>query len=73
LDYSEYGPAYRYGWESAVREDYQNKTFEEVEQNLQSDWEADRTTYPRPWSEMREAIRDAYNRTRDHFSNNETR
>jgi hypothetical protein len=73
LDYSEYAPAYRYGWESAVREDFQDKTFEEVEQHLERDWEADRTRYPRPWSEMRDATRDAYNRTRDRFSNNETR
>ena len=68
LDYSEYAPAYRYGWESAAREDYQNRTFEEIEPNLQRDWEADRSRYPRPWSEMREAIRDAYNRTRGAFA-----
>jgi hypothetical protein len=65
LDYSEYAPAYRYGWESAAREDYQNKVFEEVEPNLQQDWEA---RNHRPWSEIREATRDAYNRTRDHFT-----
>lgn len=68
IDYSEYAPAYRYGWESATREDYRNRTFEEVESNLQRDWEADRTRHP--WSEMREATRDAYNRTRDRFADN---
>jgi hypothetical protein len=68
VDYSEYAPAYRYGWEAGVREDYRNRTFEEVEPNLQRDWEADRTRYPRPWSEMREATRDAYNRTRERFN-----
>lgn len=67
VDYSEYAPAYRYGWESAVRDDYRHRTFEDIEPNLQREWEADRTRYPRPWSEMREAIRDAYNRTRDRF------
>lgn len=69
VDYSEYAPAYRYGWETAVRDDYHNRTFEEIEPNLQREWEADRTRYPRPWAEMREAIRDAYNRTRDRFAN----
>ncbi len=68
LDYSEYASAYRYGWESAAREDYQNRTFEEIESDLQRDWEADRSRYPRPWPEMREAIRDAYNRTRGAFA-----
>jgi hypothetical protein len=66
VDYSEYAPAYRYGWEAGAREDYQNRTFEDVESDLQRQWETDRTRYPRPWSEMREAIRDAYNRTRNH-------
>jgi hypothetical protein len=66
--YSEYAPAYRYGWETAVRDDYLNRTFEEVEPDLQRNWEADGTRYPRPWSEMREATRDAYNRTRDRFA-----
>lgn len=68
-DYSEFAPAYRYGWESAAREDYQNRTFEDAESNLQRDWEADRTRL-RPWSEIREATRDAYNRTRDRFADN---
>jgi uncharacterized protein YjbJ (UPF0337 family) len=68
MDYSQYAPAYRYGWESAAKEAYRSRTFEEVEQNLQRDWEADRTSYPRPWSEIREATRDAYNRTRERFT-----
>jgi hypothetical protein len=72
LDYSEYAPAYRYGWESAAREHYQNRTFEEIEPDLQRDWDADRSRYPRPWSEMREAIRDAYNRARGAFADKKT-
>lgn len=65
-DYSEYGPAYRYGWETAARDDFRNRSFEEIESDLQRDWDADRTR-PRPWSEIREATRDAYNRTRERF------
>jgi hypothetical protein len=65
LDYSEYAPAYRYGWESAARGDYCNRTFEEIEPDLRRNWEA---RYSRPWSEMREAIRDAFNRTRQRFT-----
>jgi hypothetical protein len=64
VDYSEYAPAYRYGWEAATREDYRNRTFEDVEPELQREWEADIARYQRPWSDMREAIRDAYNRVR---------
>lgn len=64
-DYSEYAPAYRYGWESAVRDEYRNRSFEEIEPNLRKDWEA--AKYSRSWPEMREATRDAYNRMRDRF------
>lgn len=48
LNYSEYATAYRYGWEAAAREGYRNRTFEDVEPDLQRDWEADGTRYPRP-------------------------
>src|SRR5262245_48840104 len=35
--YDEYGPAYQYGWES--RQKYMDKKFDEVEADLERDWE----------------------------------
>jgi hypothetical protein len=67
-DYSHYGPAYRYGWESASRSDFKNRRFEDVEPHLQREWESDTAKYRGSWSDIREATRDAYNRTSTRIS-----
>jgi|KBSMisStandDraft_5_1062788.scaffolds.fasta_scaffold40595_6 hypothetical protein len=62
--YSDYRPAYRYGWESAGRADYRDKRFEDVESDLERGWDAARGGTTTAWMEAREATRDAWNRVR---------
>ncbi|HEY4231572.1 MAG TPA: hypothetical protein VGO79_15490 [Thermoanaerobaculia bacterium] len=62
--YADYSSAYRYGWESAGRNDYQSRRFEDVESDLERGWDSARGATTRTWSEAREATRDAWNRVR---------
>jgi hypothetical protein len=62
--YADFRPAYRYGWESASRSDYQNRRFEDVEGDLERGWDKARGAVSTGWSEAREATRDAWNRVR---------
>ena len=63
-EFSEFQPAYRYGWESAGRSDFEGKRFEDVESDLERGWDKARGTANRTWSDAREATRDAWNRVR---------
>ncbi|MHB8799567.1 MAG: hypothetical protein ACYDBY_13995 [Thermoanaerobaculia bacterium] len=56
--YEDYDPAYRYGWESASKSSYAGKRFDEIEPELASSW----TSTGRPWPDIRDATRDAYDR-----------
>jgi len=59
-EFSDYEPAYRYGWERAGLSEYRNRGFEEIELDLRRHWESSET---RPsWDEAREPARDAYER-----------
>jgi uncharacterized protein YcfJ len=60
-DYTVYGPAYQYGWESRSR--HTDRAFEEVEAELQRDWEAHRGERDLEWEHARNAARDAWERT----------
>ena len=62
-EYSDYEPAYRLGWESARRPEYAGKEFDEVEPELQVNWKSDRGPGD-PWTDAREATRDAWLRVR---------
>ena len=62
-EYSEYEPAYRLGWESAGRKEYAEKKFEDVEPELERRW-SDGQDRKGPWSDSREATRDAWSRVR---------
>jgi hypothetical protein len=64
--YEEYGPAYRYGWESATRPEYRTRTFEEVESDLERGWDKLKGNARETWRDVREATRDAWNRVRGH-------
>jgi uncharacterized protein YjbJ (UPF0337 family) len=66
-EYSDYAPAYKYGWESASRSDFRNRRFEDVESHLQKEWESG-TANRGSWSDIREVSRDAYNRTSNRLS-----
>ncbi len=56
-------PAYRYGMETAAKSDYAGKRYEEVEPELRTRYESDKTLASRPWGEVRGAVKDAYDRT----------
>jgi hypothetical protein len=62
-EYSEYEPAYRFGWESAGREAYVGKKFDEVESELGRDWKSSPGATD-PWTDARDATHDAWLRVR---------
>jgi len=55
-----YAPAYRYGWESRSR--YADRQFDDVEAELQSDWEKSKAKSGLKWDRARLAARDAWHR-----------
>lgn len=61
-EYSDYEPAYRYGWERAGRSEYRNRGFEEIELDLRRGWEEEGGLPS--WDDAREPARDAYERAR---------
>lgn len=62
-EYSEYEPAYRYGWEAAGRKDYAGKKFDEIESDLERNWNVNPGATD-PWTDAREATHDAWLRVR---------
>jgi uncharacterized protein YcfJ len=58
--YATYQPAYRIGYEGRSR--YPGKTYEEVEADLQRDYEKSRVTSGLTWEKAKRATRDAWNR-----------
>jgi hypothetical protein len=58
--YSDYQPAYRFGWEAACR--YPGRSFEELEADLAEDWERERGNSTLPWNRAGQASRDAWSR-----------
>ena len=61
--FDEYAPAYRYGWESQGR--YGERSFDEVEADLEREWSGVDATSPVDWVIAREAARDAWNRVKN--------
>jgi phage tail tape-measure protein len=59
--YELYAPAYRFGWESRAK--HANRSFDEVEQELQSAWGESKITDKMSWEKARPAIHDAWHRT----------
>ena len=60
LDYDHYRPAYRYGWEA--RSLYSDKSWDEIESELESGWGERRGTSKLDWKAARHASRDAWDR-----------
>jgi hypothetical protein len=58
--YDDYHPAYRAGWEGRAR--YEGRSFQEVERELQADYERRRGASRLDWTKCREAARAAWNR-----------
>ena len=71
--YEDYGPAYRYGWESASRPEYHGRRFDDVESDLSRGWSNARGTARGEWNEMRHATRDAFERVQNRMSPGVTR
>ncbi len=63
--YSEYEPAYKYGWESASRPEYRDRKFQDVESDLERGWDKARGTTGHAWRDAKDATRDAWDRIRD--------
>lgn len=58
--YDEYGPAYRYGWES--RGKYADRRFDDVESELGQNWERVKGQSKLNWERAKQASRDAWDR-----------
>ena len=58
--YDDYGPAYRYGWESRTR--YPDRSYQEIESDLQRDWDTSRGSSRLDWDRARYASQDAWER-----------
>jgi hypothetical protein len=63
--YSEYEPAYRYGWESAARPEYRGRKFQEVEGDLERGWDKTKSKTAATWHDVKDATRDAFDRIRN--------
>jgi len=60
VDYSEYAPAYKYGWESHGR--YAGRSFEHVENELERGWDKAKGESKLGWTKAKNAVRDAWHR-----------
>lgn len=62
--YSEYEPAYQYGWESAAKPEYRDRKFQEVESDLEKGWDKTKGKTSQSWHQVKAATRDAWDRVR---------
>jgi hypothetical protein len=60
VQFRDYEPAYRYGWEAVGA--YPGRDFEHVEAELERDWERRKGASTLSWTRARMAVRDAWNR-----------
>lgn len=60
LTYDDYHAAYRTGWEGRTR--HRGKTFEEVERELQADYQRNRAGSRLTWDRSKHAVRAAWER-----------
>ncbi|HSC28537.1 MAG TPA: hypothetical protein VLD67_14760 [Vicinamibacterales bacterium] len=58
-DYGYYKPAYRYGYDAAIR--YRGRQWEDVELELERDWDSHGQRRQSTWLQMKDAVRDAWN------------
>lgn len=59
-DFNEYQPAYRYGYSAYSK--YPGKSFEDVENDLSSEWDQTRGQSKLSWEHAKQASRDAWQR-----------
>lgn len=60
---TDYAPAYRYGWESRSR--YNDRKFDEVDSDLERNWENAKQKSRLSWEKAKLATRDAWHRVDD--------
>ena len=58
--YDDYGPAYRYGWESVGK--YPGRKFDEVESDLKRDWDRAKGKSMLEWDRARYAVKDSWHK-----------
>lgn len=58
--YETYRPAYQHGWEA--REKYPDREFDDVEADLERDWQTKQSNAGLPWTKAKPATRDAWDR-----------
>ncbi len=63
--YEHYEPGFRYGWQSAIDEQYAGRDFGDAESELERSWDALHGENAQEWQEARETVRDAWVRARD--------
>ena len=61
--YDDYGPAYRYGAETYPK--YRDRTWEDIEADLERDWDTSRGASRLAWNDARHAARDSFERVRN--------
>ena len=59
-DWNDYQPAYKYGYDTYGR--HQGRRFEDVDDELGSEWNRNRGNSRLEWSDAREAVRDGWHR-----------
>ncbi len=59
--FATYQPAYRYGGEVEYR--YRGDCFDQIEDDLERDWQSRGEEFVMPWKHAREAVKDSYERT----------
>ena len=62
--YEYYQPGYRYGYESATR--YRGRDWNDVENDLRTGWDRAEYKGKSTWENMKDAVRDAWNRVTKH-------
>jgi len=63
-DYEYYQPGYRYGFESANR--YRDRDWKDVEADLRSGWNSYQYRGNSTWENIKDAVRDAWDRVTGH-------
>lgn len=58
--YDDYGPAYRYGWES--RSQYPGRKFDEVQDDLSRGWEKAKGKSKLGWDKAKHAVKDSWHK-----------
>lgn len=62
--FSDYESAYRYGWETASSPEARDRSFDEYESKLAGDWRTARGEVRHEWKDMKDAVRDSWDRAR---------